>query len=80
MAKVCEICGRRPTSGSSIARRGLAKRKGGTGIKTTGVSKRWFRPNIQKIRVIVGNKVKRLRVCTRCIKKGLVQKPVYKQM
>jgi hypothetical protein len=32
--------------GNSIARRGLAKPKGGIGLKTTGVSRRRFKPKI----------------------------------
>ena len=53
MARVCQVTGKRTRVGNSIARRGKAKREGGVGIKTTGVTKRKFKPNIQKKRVFV---------------------------
>jgi len=76
MARVCEICKKRTTSGGSIARRGLPKSKGGVGLRTTGHTKRTFRPNIQRVRALVGGEVKRVSVCTRCLKGGKVTKPV----
>ena len=74
MARVCQICGKRTQVGNSIARRGLAKPKGGIGLKTTGVTRRRFKPNIQNVRAMVGGGMKRMRVCTRCIKSGKIVK------
>jgi large subunit ribosomal protein L28 len=76
MARVCEICEKRTTVGGSIARRGLPKRKGGVGLKTTGHTKRRYFPNLQKIQVQDGKVVRRMTVCTRCIKSNRVTKPV----
>ena len=76
MARVCAICGKGTTAGRKIARRGRAKRLGGVGIKTTGVSKRTFRPNLQKVRVLVKGATKKMLVCTKCIKNGKVTKAV----
>ena len=76
MARVCSICGRGTTSGRTYAHRGRAKYLGGIGIKTTGVSKRTFRPNLQKVRAVVDGTTKRILVCTRCIRNGKVTKPV----
>ena len=45
--------GRRTRKGNTIARRGLAKPKGGIGLKTTGVTRRTFKPNIQTKKVWV---------------------------
>lgn len=53
MSRVCQITGRRTRRGNTIARRGLAKPKGGIGLKTTGVSRRTFKPNIQVKKVWV---------------------------
>jgi len=53
MARVCQVTGRRTRKGNSIARRGLAKPKGGIGLKTTGVTRRTFKPNIQTKKVWV---------------------------
>jgi len=74
MARVCDICEKRTRVGGTIARRGLPKRKGGVGLKTTGHSKRRFFPNLQKVQVQVGKVVQRMTVCTRCIKSGRVKK------
>ena len=75
MAWACAICGKKSAAGNMISRRGLAKNKGGVGKKTTGINKRVFRPNLQKIRAVVKGKTIRIKVCTGCIKKGLVTKP-----
>lgn len=74
MSRVCEICGRGTTTGKQYTRRGRAKHLGGVGIKTTGVSNRTFRPNLQRIRVLVRGAAKRMRVCTKCIKNGKITK------
>jgi large subunit ribosomal protein L28 len=76
MARVCEICKKRTKAGMSIARRGLPKKSGGVGLRTTGHTKRKFRPNIQRVRALVKGEVKRISVCTRCIKSGRVVKPL----
>ncbi|MFC1509149.1 50S ribosomal protein L28 [Candidatus Omnitrophota bacterium] len=74
MSRVCTICGKGPAAGRSIARRGLAKKKGGVGKKITGVTKRRFLPNIQSIRIILKGRTKRTKVCTSCIKAGKIKK------
>jgi len=75
MSRVCEICGKRTHVGNKVARRGLAKAKGGVGIKTTGITRRKFKPNIQRVRAQVGSSVVRIKVCTDCLKSGFIQKP-----
>ncbi len=74
MSRVCVICGKKPQAGRSITRRGLAKKKGGVGRKITGITKRKFAPNLQKVKAIVNGTVKRIRVCSKCLKAGKVQK------
>ena len=74
MAKVCEICGKGPITGSSIVRRGLAKKKGGIGLHTTGINRRRFLPNLHRVRVMQGGRVVRRNVCATCIKAGKVAK------
>ncbi len=75
MARVCYFTGKRTRAGRSIARRGKAKYLGGVGIKTTGVTKRKFKPNIQKVRAVVDGRVCRIKVSAKAIKMGLVVKP-----
>ncbi len=75
MSRVCSITGKRTIAGQSIARRGKAKHLGGVGRKVTGVTKRKFKPNIQRVRAIVDGKVCRIKVSAKAIKNGLVVKP-----
>ena len=73
--KICYVCGKRPISGNSIARRGMAKKEGGVGKKTTGITRRRFFPNLQRVRAVIENgRVRRIRVCTGCIKAGKIRK------
>ncbi|MDI6732365.1 MAG: 50S ribosomal protein L28 [Planctomycetota bacterium] len=76
MAWVCQICGRKPSTGNMIVRRGLAKKKGGVGRKITGITKRRFKPNLQSVRAVIDGKTKRIKVCTRCISAGKIIKPM----
>lgn len=76
MPKICEICGKRPVAGRHLAHRGLSKKKGGTGVKTARVSKRFFLPNVQKIKIVINGGTKTCFVCTRCIKGGKVTKKI----
>jgi large subunit ribosomal protein L28 len=75
----CALCGKGPLRGQQITRRGLAKAKGGVGRKITGRSKRSFKPNLQKIRAIVGGRTVRLKVCTSCLRAGKVERPAPKK-
>ena len=70
MSRVCQVTGRRTTVGNSYSRRGLAKRKGGVGKKTTGIAKRQFKINLQWKRIWVPELTRyvRLRVSTQAIR------------
>ena len=61
MAKICDICGKRPISGNNISHAHNKTRR------------RWL-PNLQNVRAQVGGKTVRLRACTTCIKQGKVLK------
>ena len=71
----CWYCHKGPIRGMSISRRGLAKKKGGVGRKVTGITKRSWNPNLQRVRAMIDGEVRRIKVCTSCIKKGRVRKP-----
>jgi large subunit ribosomal protein L28 len=75
MSRVCQITGKRTTAGRSIARRGKAKYLGGVGRKITGITKRKFKPNIQKVRAVIDGKVCRVKVSAKAIRMGLIEKP-----
>lgn len=70
----CEICGKGVRTGSVIVRHGLAKKKGGVGLHTTGISGRRFLPNLQRIKIVENGRTMTRRVCTACIKRGKVVK------
>ncbi len=71
MAWVCDYSGKRPQRGKKIVRRGKAKKEGGIGQNVTGISKRRWKPNLQRIRIIDENgTVRTVRVCVRYIKAG----------
>ena len=74
MSRECFYTGKRTSFGRSISRRGKAKYLGGVGRKVTGISKRKFKPNIQKVHAVIDGKAMRIRVSTKAIKMGLVQK------
>ena len=61
MAKRCDICGKGPKMGRKVSH-------------AHNVTKRRFQANIQTVRAVVNGGVKRLRVCTRCIRSNLVVK------
>jgi large subunit ribosomal protein L28 len=70
MSRVCQITGKRTAAGRQYTRRGLAKRKGGIGKKTTGISPRTFQVNLQRKRIWVPelNRTVRVRLSTRALK------------
>ncbi len=74
MSRVCEICSKGPRAGRTIMRRGLAKKKGGVGQRITGISPRRFLPNLKMVRALVDGKVKRIKVCAKCLKAGKIKK------
>jgi large subunit ribosomal protein L28 len=80
MAYVCGLSGKRTSIGKQYKRRGLAKAKGGVGKKVTGKTPRTFKPNLQKIRVVVNGRTTRMYVAAKYIRRGMVEKPVRRRM
>jgi large subunit ribosomal protein L28 len=75
MTKICVITGRRPVKGNIINRKGQTKKSGGIGTHVTSITKRKFRPNLQKVRIRLANGgTKRVWVSVKALKAGLVQK------
>jgi large subunit ribosomal protein L28 len=68
-----------PVLGYSICQRGKAKYLGGNGRKTTGITRRQFKMNLQKIRVLEDGKIVRRSVPVSLLRTGGVQKPVVRQ-
>ncbi len=63
MAKRCEICGKGPMYGHNISH-------------AHNVTKRRWLPNLQRVRARINGQVKRILVCTKCIKAGRVVKAI----
>jgi large subunit ribosomal protein L28 len=71
------MCGKIVQMGNKVKRRGKAKYLGGVGRKITGITRREFRPNLQKIRITKANGAPdRIRVCAKCLRSGKIQKRV----
>ena len=79
MAQSCDVCSKTISFGNQKVERGKAKYLGGNGRKTTGISRRVFRPNLQRIKVQEGPRVVTRRVCTSCIRANRVQKAVVRK-
>lgn len=77
MSRKCQVTGKKTSVGKSITRRGIAKKKKGIGLNTTGITKRKFLPNLQKKRFWFEeeNRFVELKLSTKAIrtitKKGL---------
>jgi large subunit ribosomal protein L28 len=61
MAKRCELCGKGPVVGRNISH-------------AHNVTPRRFEPNLQRVRALVNGGIRRLRVCTRCLRSNKVVK------
>ena len=79
MGRHCEVSGKKTSFGNHVTTRGKAKYLGGVGTKCTGVSRRVFKPNLQRIKIAQGGETIRTRVCVQCIRSGKIQRPIKKQ-
>jgi large subunit ribosomal protein L28 len=77
MARQCEVCNKSVQVGNSVETRGKAKYLGGVGTKVTGITRRKFVPNLQKVHVTLPSvQNTTLRVCVQCLRSGAVRKTV----
>jgi len=63
MAKVCQLCGKRVSVGHKIS-------------KAHNLTKRKFYPNLHTVTVRINNQVKKMRLCSRCIRSNKIEKVV----
>lgn len=59
----CVVCGKQRVIGNNVSH-------------ANNKTKRRIMPNLQRIRVVTKNVVKKISVCTRCLRSGLVKKAV----
>lgn len=63
--------------GNRVQTRGKAKYLGGVGTKLTGITRRKFKPNLQRVRVTSREGTNtRMLVCTQCLRSGAITKRV----
>jgi len=61
MAKICEICGKRSSTGNMVSK---SKRR---------TKRRWL-PNLQRIKININGQIKKAHICTRCIRSNKILK------
>lgn len=61
MAATCEVCGKGPVYGNNVSHANNKTRR------------RW-NPNLQTVRAVTRGGVKKIRVCSRCLRSGAVTK------
>ena len=57
----CGVCGKGPSVGNLVSH-------------ANNKTKRRWKPNLQEVRAVIGGGVRRILVCTRCIRSGRVLK------
>jgi large subunit ribosomal protein L28 len=57
----CELCGKGPVVGRNVSH-------------AHNVTPRRFEPNLQRVRALVNGGIRRIRVCTRCLRSNKVVK------
>ena len=62
MAK-CELTGKIPQSGNNVSH-------------ANDKTRRVWKPNLKKLRVVMKGSIKTIKICTRCLKSGKVKKAV----
>ncbi|WP_447972446.1 50S ribosomal protein L28 [Nitrospira sp. Kam-Ns4a] len=63
MAYVCDLCGKGHQTGHNVSH-------------ANNKTKRIFSPNLQRVKALVNGAARHIRVCTRCLRSGLVKKAV----
>ena len=63
MAHICEVCGKGIMSGNNVSH-------------SNRHTKAAWKPNVQTVRAVVDGEVKRVNVCTRCLRSGKMSAPV----
>lgn len=61
MAKVCDICGKKPLVGNNVSH-------------ANNKTKKVWQPNLQNVNAVVNGQKRKIKVCTRCIRSGAVTK------
>lgn len=60
---LCQVCGKKREVGNNVSH-------------ANNKSKRWFKPNLQRVKTVTDQGTKRIYICTRCLRSGLVKKAI----
>ena len=63
MARKCQVCGKGPQFGHNVSH-------------AHNLTRKIWLPNLQRVRARIGKTVRRIRVCTRCLRSSRVEKAV----
>lgn len=61
MARVCEICGKKPLVGNNVSH-------------AHNRTKKIWRPNLQQVNTVINGQKRKVKVCTRCLRSGAITK------
>ncbi len=61
MSRVCDICGKKKISGNNVSH-------------SNRHTKRAWSPNLRVVHTVVGGTAKTLKVCTRCLRSGKIDR------
>jgi len=61
MSRQCEICGKKRMIGNNVSH-------------AHNLNRREFRPNLVTVRAKVNGAAKRIKICTRCLRSGRIEK------
>lgn len=61
MSWKCDICGKGPSVGNRVSH-------------SARHTKHVWKPNLQKARILVNGKPKKIKICTSCLRSGKIQK------
>lgn len=68
MGRCCEVCLRGTGVGQNVPRKGLLKKKGGTGSKMGVKTKRTFKINLHSKFINLNGVRRKVKLCSRCLK------------
>ncbi|MBF0339186.1 MAG: 50S ribosomal protein L28 [Nitrospirae bacterium] len=60
---VCYVCGKKKTTGNNVSH-------------ANNKTRRWFHPNLQTIRAHTDKGPRKVSICTRCLRSGLIKKAI----
>jgi len=63
MARECIVCNKRTVTGCNVSHSHLKTKR------------RWL-PNLQKVKALINGEIRRVYVCTKCLKAGKIQRAI----